>query len=75
MIQNLLFMTSESGLLPSAAQATLHKPPAASSLASAAKRKQVHQFKFVVCVAGNTIGFAGILASCWLSLQLLQSWM
>lgn len=74
MIHKLLLMTPESGLLPSAAQATLHQPPADSPPAPYAKLKQLHAIKFVACVAGNVIGFAGILAGCWLSLQLLHSW-
>ena len=74
MFQNLLLLMSpESAVVPSAVQATLHMPPAESSAAAVTTSRQIHAVKFVVSVAGNTIGFAGILAACWLSLQLLQS--
>jgi hypothetical protein len=75
MIQNLLFMTPENGVVSSPPQATMHKPPAVSSPSPGFGLGRFPRVRFAASVAGNTIGFAGILASCWLSLQVLQSWM
>ena len=56
-----------------AVQATPQKPPAKLLPARGATTDRAHSLKFVASVAGNAFGFAGIMATCWLSLQLLQS--
>ena len=76
MIQNLLmFMAPENIALNRAYQATLQKPPAKSSLSPGAASRRVQSLKFMASVAGNAVGFAAIMAACWLSLQLLQTYL
>jgi hypothetical protein len=80
MIQNLLMLLApESTAVYPAVQATFHTPPAKSSRSEKGTdspfRRRINSLKFVGSVAGNAIGFAGLMASCWLSLQLLQAYL
>ena len=68
----LMFLAPESAALNPLVQATLQQPPASSSRGNRATAKRVQSLKFVADVAGNAIGFGGILLACWLSLHILQ---
>ncbi len=58
-----------------AIQATPQKPPAKPSQLRGETTKRVDSLKFMASVAGNAIGFAGIMATSWLSLQFLQAFL
>lgn len=78
MIQSLLMLSGLGQPVQSPiVQATLNQPPASASRGTTGKTRLTDEspgrFKFMVIVAGNAAGFAGLMAGCWLGVQLLQS--
>ena len=76
-----LLVTSNPGpsVRPPVIQATLNQPPASMAPEQVdrieSSRAGSRGLKFMVCVAANAAGFAGLMAGCWLSLQLLQTFL
>ena len=74
----LLFISEHTACFPRT-QATFHSPPA--SLPSAVRdnsgllRVGLDRLKFVVGIAGNALGLAGLIAGCWMGLQVLQAFL
>ena len=76
MIYNLLlFLAPAPAISRGQAQATIPKPPAVSGPVSGSSSCLFKKLKLIVDVVGNAVGFTGILAACWLSLQLVQTYM
>jgi len=80
MIHNLLILfVSEHTVRTPAVQATLHTPPAPSMPGDrdsySAGQGWRSQLRFVAGVVANATGFAGLIAGCWLGLQVLQSFL
>jgi hypothetical protein len=80
MTQNLILLFApEHSLRSPAVQATLHTPPAPSSPDTrerdGSQPGRLGQLRFMASVAGNAAGFAGIIAGCWMGLQVLQAFM
>ena len=57
------------------AQATQLSPPAVAAPASRPRKCRGNSLRFMARVAGNTIGFGALLAGCWFSHQLMQSFL
>lgn len=53
-------------------QATPHSPPAVASAAPGRNRRIRRDWRFAAGVAGNAVGFAALLAGCWLALTVAQ---
>ena len=76
MLQSLyLFLAPENSPAQPTAQATHIQPPAISPPSPGAVRGRASSIKFAASVVGNAIGFSAMLASCWFSLQILQSFL
>ena len=80
MIQSLLMLSGSGQPVQSPLiQATLIQPPASTLLerteSGRVGKESPGRFKFMVCVAGNAAGFAGLMAGCWLGLLLLQTFL
>ena len=76
MLHNLsMLLAPENAAAYRGSQATLQKPPAIPPLAPVSSAGKARSLKFLARIAGNAIGFAGIMAACWLSLQLVQTYM
>ena len=60
-------------------QATFNQPPASMAPDQSDRVKSSRErspgLKFMASVAANAAGFAGLMAGCWLSLQLLQTFL
>jgi len=80
MIQDLpiLFFSDHAACLP-AVQASTLPPPASSAPGQqgtdGSSGSGPGRLKFVAGVAGNAIGFAALIAGCWLGLQVLQAFL
>ena len=57
---------------PAPAQATPTSPPAVARPVRRSPARGVISLRFVFGVIGNAVGFAVLLAICWMLLQLLQ---
>jgi hypothetical protein len=57
---------------PAPAQATPTSPPAVAPSVRRSPARGVISLRFVAGVIGNAVGFAVLLAICWMLLQLLQ---
>jgi len=68
MIQSLLLLQAPE----TTAQATHHSPPAVTRPVKPLVNRR-NKLKFGISVLGNSIGFGAILATCWFSLQLMQT--
>jgi hypothetical protein len=76
MLQSLyLFLAPGNSPVQPTAQATHLQPPAISPLSSGAVRGRASSIKFAARMVGNAIGFSAMLAGCWFSLQILQSFL
>ena len=75
----ILLFAPEHTLRSPTVQATLHTPPAPSSPVGREgdgfQQGRLGQLRFVASVAGNAAGFAGLIAGCWMGLQVLQAFM
>ena len=72
MIQGLLMFLAPGH---TTAQATHNSPPAVETPARRLRKIKGNSLRFMASVAGNTIGFGALLAGCWFSLQLMQSFL
>ena len=80
MIHNLLtLLVPDSTFHPPGIQATYRTPPADSPLvertADCSGVTEVSGLKFMAGVVGDACGFAGVVAACWMGLQLLQNFL
>jgi len=76
MIYNLLmFLAPAPAISRGQAQATIPKPPAVSGPVPGSSSRLFKKLELIANVVGNAIGFSGILAACWLSLQLMQMYL
>ena len=75
----ILLFAPEHSLRSPVVQATLHTPPAPTSPddreSNGSQQGRLGQLRFIASVAGNAAGFAGIIAGCWMGLQVLQAFM
>ena len=71
----LMFLAPETAISRGRAQATIPKPPAASRPVPGSSSSRFRKFKLIAEVVGNAFGFGGILAACWLCLQLMQTYL
>jgi hypothetical protein len=56
-------------------QATLDSPPAVARSAGPSPARGVITLRSVVAVIGNAVGFALLMAGCWMALQLMQAFL
>ena len=74
MIYNLLmFLVPETTISLSQAQASTPKPPASHRSVPGPLSTRIGNLKLIASVAGNALGFAMFLATCWLGIYLMHT--